>query len=178
MKTYRFQIRDCVRELPICPINQTLSIAGFVMLGDIELTEVCAKELFTLCPEHDIIVTAETKGIPLAHEMARIGCGAYIVARKGVKAYMQNPVSAEVKSITTQGVQKLYLAQADYEKLENKRVLIVDDVISTGESLVALQTLLSRFSANIVGSAAVLAEGDAAKRDDIIFLQELPLFFD
>ena len=113
----------------------------------------------------------------MAHEMARIGCGDYIVARKGIKAYMQNPVSVEVKSITTEDVQKLYLAKADYDKLKNKRVLIVDDVISTGESLAAIQRLLSQFSVNIVGSAAVLAEGDAADRDDIIFVQKLPLFF-
>ena len=126
METYRIQIGDCVRQLPICPINENLSIAGFVMLGDVELTEACAKELLKICPEHDIIVTAETKGITLAHEMARIGCGDYIVARKGIKAYMQNPVSVEVKSITTEDVQKLYLAKADYDKLKDKRVLIVD----------------------------------------------------
>ncbi len=177
METYRIQIGDCVRQLPICPINENLSIAGFVMLGDVELTEACAKELLKICPEHDIIVTAETKGITLAHEMARIGCGDYIVARKGIKAYMQNPVSVEVKSITTEDVQKLYLAKADYDKLKDKRVLIVDDVISTGESLAAIQRLLSQFSVNIVGSAAVLAKGDAADRDDIIFVQKLPLFF-
>ncbi len=177
METYRIEIGGCIRQLPICPINETLSIAGFVMLGDVALTEACAKELLKLCPEHDIIVTAEAKGITLAHEMARIGCGNYIVARKGAKAYMQNPISVEVKSITTENVQRLYLSQADYEKLENKRVLIVDDVISTGESLAALQALLSRVSAHIIGSAAVFAEGEAAERNDIIFVQKLPLFF-
>ncbi len=177
VETYRIQIGDCVRQLPICPINEHLSIAGFVMLGDVELTQACAQELLKLCPEHDIIITAETKGITLAHEMARIGCGDYVVARKGIKAYMQEPVSVEVKSITTEDVQKLYLAKADYEKLNGKRVLIVDDVISTGESLAALQKLLAQFPVNIVGSAAVLAEGEAAERSDIIFVQKLPLFF-
>ena len=176
METYRIQIGDCVRQLPICPINENLSIAGFVMLGDVELTEACAKELLKICPEHDIIVTAETKGITLAHEMARIGCGDYIVARKGIKAYMQNPVSVEVKSITTEDVQKLYLAKADYDKLKNKRVLIVDDVISTGESLRSMEKLVDAAGGNIVCRMAVLAEGEAADRDDIKYLEKLPLF--
>ena len=177
METYQIQIGDCVRNLPICPVSETLFVAGFVMLGDVELTHVCAEELLKLCPEHDVIVTPETKSIPLAHDMARLGCGDYIVARKSVKAYMQNPVFTEVRSITTKGVRRLYLAQADYDKLQNKRVLIVDDVIRTGESLLALEKLLAQFSGQIVGRAAVLAEGDAAERDDIIFIQKLPLFF-
>ncbi len=176
MKTYRVQIGDCVRELPVCPIHETLSIAGFVMLGDVELSQACARELLKICPEHDLIVTAETKGILLAHEMARLGCGRYIVARKGVKAYMQDPVCVPVRSITTAEEQKLYLAKADYQQLPGKRVLVVDDVISTGESLAAMHCLLAQFSAQIVGSAAVFAEGEAAKRSDILFLQTLPLF--
>ena len=124
-----------------------------------------------------MVVTAESKGIPLAYEMARIGCRRYVVARKGIKAYMTNPVSVEVKSITTDHVQKLFLSQEDREVIQGKRVLIVDDVISTGESLAAIEKLVEEFGGNIVGRACVLAEGDAKDRTDIIYLEPLPLFF-
>jgi adenine phosphoribosyltransferase len=136
-----------------------------------------AKALLEKCPEHDVVVTAESKGIPLAYEMARIGCRKYVVARKGVKAYMIDPVCVEVKSITTANVQKLYLSQDDREAIEGKRVLIVDDVVSTGESLIAIEKLVDAFGGNIVGRACVLAEGDAKDRTDIIYLEPLPLFF-
>lgn len=175
-KTYQMTIAGCKRELPICPIDEHLDIAGFVMFSDVEITEATAKALMEKCPEHDVIVTAETKGIPLAYEMARIGCRNYVVARKGVKAYMEDPIHVEVKSITTAHVQKLYLSKADRENLKDKRVLIVDDVISTGESLAAMEELLRMVGANVVGKACVLAEGDAQDRDDIIFLEPLPLF--
>ena len=176
-KTYGMTIAGCKRELPICPINDKLDIAGFVMFGDVEITEACAKALLEKCPEHDVVVTAESKGIPLAYEMARIGCRKDVVARKGVKAYMIDPVCVEVKSITTANVQKLYLSQDDREAIAGKRVLIVDDVISTGESLIAIEKLVERFDGNIVGRACVLAEGDAKDRTDIIYLEPLPLFF-
>lgn len=176
-KTYAMTIAGCERELPICPINEHLDIAGFVMFGDVEITEAVAKAMLEKCPEHDVVVTAESKGIPLAYEMARIGCRKYVVARKGVKAYMIDPVCVEVKSITTDHVQKLYLSQDDREVIEGKRVLIVDDVISTGESLVAIEKLVNEFGGNIVGRACVLAEGDAKDRTDIIYLEPLPLFF-
>lgn len=176
-KTYAMTIAGCERELPICPINEHLDIAGFVMFGDVEITEASAKALMEKCPEHDVVVTAESKGIPLAYEMARIGCRKYVVARKGVKAYMIDPVCVEVKSITTANVQKLYLSQDDREVIEGKRVLIVDDVISTGESLIAIEKLVNEFGGNIVGRACVLAEGDAKDRTDIIYLEPLPLFF-
>ncbi len=176
-KFYKMTIAGCERELPICPISDSLDIAGFVMFGDVEITEACAKALMEKCPEHDIIITAESKGIPLAYEMARIGCRKYIVARKGVKAYMTNPIKVEVKSITTANVQTLYLSEEDCEALKNKRILILDDVISTGESLIALEKLVAEVGGNVVGKAAVLAEGDAADRTDIIFLEPLPLFF-
>ena len=169
-------IAGCERDLPICPIDEHLDIAGFVMLGDVEITEKTAKALLEKCPEHDVVVTAETKGIPLCYEMARQGCRRYIVARKSVKAYMRNPIHVEVKSITTDHVQKLYLAEDDYKGLNGKRVLIVDDVISTGESLAAMEDLVKQFGGNIVGRACVLAEGDAADRKDIIYLEPLPLF--
>jgi adenine phosphoribosyltransferase len=176
-KYYHMTIAGCERDLPICPISDTMDIAGFVMLGDVEITEETAEALLKKCPEHDIIVTAETKGIPLAYEMARQGCGRYIVARKGIKAYMRNPIEVEVKSITTDHVQKLILAEDDYKGVKGKRILIVDDVISTGESLAAIEELVKDVGGNIVGKACVLAEGDAADRDDIIFLEPLPLFF-
>lgn len=174
--TYKMTIAGCERELPICPIDEHLDIAGFVMFGDVEITEKSAAELLKRCPEHDVVVTAESKGIPLCYEMARQGCRSYVVARKGVKAYMRNPIHVEVRSITTDHVQKLYLAEDDYKAINGKRVLVVDDVISTGESLAAIESLVNKFGGNIVGRACVLAEGDAAKRDDIIFLEPLPLF--
>ncbi|MEG1426490.1 MAG: phosphoribosyltransferase family protein [Oscillospiraceae bacterium] len=176
-KTYHIAIAGCERELPICPISDTLDIAGFVMFGDVEVTECAAKALLEKCPPHDIIITAESKGIPLAYEMARIGCKEYVVARKGVKAYMTDPIKVEVRSITTDHVQTLILSGEDCEKLKNKRILIVDDVISTGESLAALEELLERIHGNVVGKACVLAEGDAIDRTDIIYLNPLPLFF-
>lgn len=175
-KYYHMTIAGCERDLPICPIDEHLDIAGFVMLGDVEITEKTAKALLEKCPEHDVVVTAETKGIPLCYEMARQGCRRYIVARKSVKVYMRNPIHVEVKSITTDHVQKLYLAEDDYKGLNGKRVLIVDDVISTGESLAAMEDLVKQFGGNIVGRACVLAEGDAADRKDIIYLEPLPLF--
>ncbi len=121
MSVYKINIAGCERELPICPINEHMDIAGFVMFSDVEITEAVAKALLEKCPEHDIIVTAESKGIPLAYEMARIGCRNYVVARKGIKAYMEDPIHVEVKSITTAHVQKLYLSKADCENLRGKR---------------------------------------------------------
>lgn len=176
-EVYKISIAGIERELPICPIDEHLDIAGFVMFGDVEITEQVAKALIEKCPAHDIIVTAESKGIPLAYEMARIGCRDYVVARKGVKAYMTNPIHVDVKSITTDHVQRLYLSGEDCARLAGKRILIVDDVISTGESLLAIEELLHSIGGEVVGKACVLAEGDAKERDDILFLEPLPLFF-
>lgn len=176
-EVYKMNIAGCERELPICPLNEHMDIAGFVMFSDVEITERAAQALLEKCPEHDVIVTAESKGIPLAYEMARIGCRNYVVARKGIKAYMEDPIHVEVKSITTDHVQKLFLSEEDKLVMEGKRILIVDDVISTGESLEAMEALVNTFGGNIVGRATVLAEGDAADRKDIIFLEPLPLFF-
>ena len=175
-ETYKMKIAGLERELPLCPVSDTLDIAAFVMFGDIEITEATARELLKKCPEHDIVITAEAKGIPLCYEMARQGCRQYEIARKSIKTYDIDPISFEVKSITTAAVQKLYLAKERAEKLKGKRVLIVDDVISTGASLSALENLVEQAGGIIVGKAAVLAEGDAAQRDDIIFLEKLPLF--
>lgn len=176
-KYYRINIAGLERDLPICPINEHLYIAGFVMFSDVEMTVRCAEELLKRAPEHDLIITAESKGIPLAYEMAKQEGKNYILARKGLKAYMTNPIKVEVKSITTAKVQTLYLDECDEEKMKGKRILIVDDVISTGESLHAIEELVNEAGGNIVGKMAVLAEGDAADRHDIIFLQKLPLFF-
>ena len=176
-EVYKMNIAGCERELPICPLNEHMDIAGFVMFSDVEITERAAQALLEKCPEHDVIVTAESKGIPLAYEMARIGCRNYVVARKGIKAYMEDPIHVEVKSITTDHLQKLFLSEEDKLVMEGKRILIVDDVISTGESLEAMEALVNTFGGNIVGRATVLAEGDAADRKDIIFLEPLPLFF-
>ncbi len=176
MNTYKMKIAGLERELPICSVSDTLDIAAFVMFGDIEITEAVSRELLKKCPEHDVVVTAEAKGIPLCYEMARQGCRDYEIARKSIKTYDLNPISFEVKSITTNAVQRLYLAKERAERLKGKRVLIVDDVISTGASLHVLEELVKQAGGIIIGKAAVLAEGDAAQRDDIIFLEQLPLF--
>lgn len=177
-ETYRINICGLERDLPVCPLHGNLYIAGFVMFGDVEMTETCAAELLRRCPEHDFVLTAESKGIPLAYEMARQEKGKYLVARKGLKLYMKNPISVEVQSITTARLQTLYIDRADADRMKGRRILIVDDVISTGESLRAMEKLVEAAGGVIVGRAAVLAEGDAAKRDDLVFLQELPLLVD
>lgn len=176
-ETFKMTIAGVERELTKYPVSDKLDIAAFILFDDVEITEKSAQELLKVCPEHDIVLTAEAKSIPLCYEFARIGCRRYVVARKGTKVYMSNPLSVCVNSITTDYDQKLYLGQEDVEKLKGKRVLILDDVISTGESLTALEELAHKAGANVVGKAAVLAEGDAANRDDIIFLEKLPLFF-
>lgn len=165
------------RELPICKVNDHLDIAGFVIFGDVEMTVASAAELLKKCPDFDFIVAPEAKAIPLAHEMARQSGKPYFICRKGAKLYMQSPVSVNVRSITTDKEQTLFMDSLEGEQLRGKRVVILDDVISTGESLLAVRKLLEQFDADIVAQAAILAEGDAAKRDDIIFLEELPLFF-
>lgn len=176
-KTYKMNIAGLERELPLCPVSDNLDIAAFIIFGDVELTVKCAEALIPLLPEHDIMLTAEAKSIPLIHELAKQqGENEYIIARKGEKVYMPSPISVNVRSITTQRVQTLYLGADDAEKMNGKRVLIIDDVISTGESLKALEALVSKAGGKTVGRAAVLAEGDAADRDDIIFLDKLPVF--
>jgi adenine phosphoribosyltransferase len=174
---YSMKIAGLDRKLKMCPLNENLTIAGFVMFGDVELTERCAEALLEKAPEFDVLITAESKGIPLVYEMARkAGMNKYLLARKGIKAYMSNVLSVEVNSITTAHKQTLHLDGDDVEYMKGKRVLIVDDVISTGESLHALEELVNRAGGNIVGKMAVLAEGDAIDRKDIIYLEPLPLF--
>ena len=174
---YRMKVAGLERDLPICPLNDNLSIAGFVIFGDPELTVACARELLAKAPAYDYILTAEAKGIPLAHEMARqAGDAKYILARKGPKLYMRDIFSVSVHSITTAKEQKLYLDGADAALMKGKKILIVDDVISTGESLRALEALVEKAGGEICGRMAILAEGDAQERSDLIYLEKLPLF--
>ena len=173
---YRMTVAGLERDLPICPLNEKLSIAGFVIFGDQELTVECSRALLEKAPEYDYIITAEAKGIPLAHEMARqAGDAKYILARKGPKLYMRDIFSVTVNSITTAKEQKRYLDGADAALMKGKRILIVDDVISTGESLKALEALVEKAGGIICGRMAILAEGDAIGRDDIIYPEPLPL---
>ena len=173
---YPITVAGVKRDLPVCKVTEELYIAGFVVFGDQELTVACAKALLEKAPAYDYILTAEAKGIPLAHEMARqAGDAKYFLARKAPKLYMTGVFSVTVKSITTEKEQTLYLDTADAELMRGKRILIVDDVISTGESLRALEALVEKAGGNIVGKMAVLAEGDAMARDDIIYLEPLPL---
>lgn len=175
-KIYTLEVAGLKRELPLCPIGNDTYIAAFIMFSDVELTVACATELLKKIPEHDVLITAESKGIPLAYEISRQNGKKYILARKSQKLYMSNPVAVDVKSITTSNIQRLYLDGNDLDYLRGKRVLIVDDVISTGESLHALEELVNKAGGNIVAKAAVLAEGDAADRKDILFLEKLPIF--
>lgn len=174
---YRMTVAGLERSLPLCPVNDQLYIGAFVIFGDQELTVACARELLAKAPAYDYIITAEAKGIPLAHEMARqAGDAKYILARKGPKLYMRNVVDVAVRSITTAKEQHLYLDGADAELMKGKRILIVDDVISTGESLAALEALVHKAGGEICGRMAILAEGDAIGRSDLIYLEKLPLF--
>ena len=176
-KAYPITIAGVDRELPLCPLNDELYIGAFVIFGDVELTCACARDLIKIAPEHDVIITSESKGIPLVYEMARqLGANKYIVARKMQKLYMSDIFACEVNSITTAKKQMLYLDGKDAEFMKGKRVLIVDDVISTGESLRAIEELVNHAGGNIVGKMAILAEGDAKDREDIQYLEPLPLF--
>lgn len=175
--TYKMNIAGIEHELPICRLNDDLAIGAFVIFGNVELTCACAKALLEKIPEFDYMIAPEAKAIPLIYEMARqSGRNDYLLARKNKKAYMRSVFEVEVQSITTAGTQKLYMDGADAEKMRGKRIVIIDDVISTGESLSAMEELVNKAGGNIVARMAVLAEGDAAKRDDIIFLEKLPLF--
>ena len=158
---YNLKVAGLERKLAICPVNEHLSIAGFIMFSDVELTVACAEALLKK------VERARQKGNGMK----------YIVARKMAKLYMHDPISVDVRSITTAADQKLWLDRNEADYMNGKRILIVDDVVSTGESLEALHKLIGHTGGTIVGQAAVLAEGDAAKRDDLIFLEELPLFF-
>lgn len=175
--TYKMNIAGVDCELKKFPVNEKMDIAAFILFGNVEVTVAASRELLKKVPDFDVILTPEAKSIPLAYEMAKQSGKPYVVARKGIKVYMQDPISVHVRSITTDHVQQLFIGSDEENLMKGKRVLIVDDVISTGESLTAVQKLAHVAGAEVVGSCAVLAEGDAADRDDIIFLNKLPLFF-
>ena len=176
MKFHEMKIAGLDRKLPLCPLTDDLYIAGFVMFGDVEITETCATKLLEKAPEFDVIVTAESKGIPLAYEMARQSGKDYVVLRKEPKLYMVDVIKTKAESITTAHTQTLCLGSIEADVIRGKRVLIVDDVISTGGSLLAMETLLNQVGVDIVGRMCVLAEGAALERDDIVYLDELTLF--
>ena len=177
MKTYTLHVAGLTRELPIIKLSYDLSIASFVILGDTEIVRKTAPIIAKKLPEVDFIVTAEAKGIPLAYEISRVlNLNEYVVARKSIKAYMEEPIEVEVNSITTTNSQKLYLNNQDAKKIKGKRVALVDDVISTGQSLKALERLVEKAGGKVLAKAAILAEGDAKDRKDIIFLEALPIF--
>lgn len=177
MNYYPIKLAGVDRKLPICPVTEDLYIGAFVIFGDPELTTACAEELIRLAPEYDYVITAEAKGIPLAHEMARLkGNQKYFVARKNPKLYMTGVFEVDVRSITTAKDQKLYLDIADAELMKGKKILIVDDVISTGESLRAVEILVEKAGGIIAGRMCILAEGDAQNRPDLIYIEKLPVF--
>ena len=179
MSVYPITVAGLQRELPICKVTDDLYIGAFICFGDAELTVACAREMLKLMPQdsYDYLLTAEAKSIPLIHEMARqSGATKYFIARKGSKAYMPDPIHVEDKSITTAGVQKLYLGRDDADLIRGKRILLMDDVISTGGSIHAMEELVKLAGGTVVGRVAVLAEGDAAQRTDIRFLAPLPVF--
>ncbi len=177
-KFYTMKIAGLERNLKLFPVSDSLDIAAFILFGDTEITIAAAEELLSKVPDFDYILTPEAKSIPLAYEMSRQSGKPYVVARKGVKVYMGSPVSVTVRSITTKKEQTLYLGEDEVNLIKGKKVLIVDDVISTGESLSAVRTLVEKAGGIESAACAVLAEGDAADRTDIIFLEKLPLFFE
>lgn len=174
---YKMKIAGLERALPLCPISDELQIGAFVIFGDVELTVACARELLKKAPDYDYLITAESKGIPLVYEMARQHEDSFwFLARKSAKLYMKDVLSVEVQSITTAAKQVLYLDGEHAAMMKGKRILIIDDVISTGESLHAIETLVEKAGGIVCGKMTILAEGDAQQRDDIIYLEKLPLF--
>ena len=174
---YKIKVAGLERSLPLCAVNDELYIAAFVIFGDVELTVACARDLLKIAPEHDVLITAESKGIPLVYEMARQHSeNRYLIARKAPKLYMRNVFSTEVTSITTVNRQMLFIDQNDADFMRGKKVLIVDDVISTGESLKAVEKLVNEAGGEVIGKMAILAEGPAKDRNDILYLERLPLF--
>ena len=175
--TYEMHVAGLTRQLPLCPISDDVMIGAFVIFGDVELTCACARDLLKIAPEFDCMVAPEAKAIPLVHEMARqSGRNGYFLVRKAPKLYMDGVFEAVDRSITTKGEQKLYMDGADAKKMKGRRVLILDDVISTGGSLAAVESLVDQAGGQVVGRMAILAEGGAAEREDILFLERLPLF--
>ena len=177
MMYYDIDLAGLKRKLPLCPVSDDTYIGAFVIFGDVELTVHCAAEMLKIAPQYDYIIAPEAKSIPLLYEMARqSGENKYFLARKSPKLYMTGVFEVEVKSITTEKTQKLVLDKADAQLMQGKRILIIDDVISTGESLKATEELVEKAGGIVAGRMFVLAEGEAQKREDVIYLAPLPLF--
>ncbi len=174
---YEIDIAGMKRELKLFKVADDLQIAAFILYGDVAITKHAAEKLLSKAPDFDIIMTAASKSIPLVYEMtAMAGKEEYVVALKGRKVYMGTPLETAVHSITTRAEQTICIGEDDAAKLRGRKVLIVDDVISTGESLKAIETLAEKAGGIIVGRMAVLAEGEAYDRTDITVLGKLPLF--
>lgn len=173
---YKINIAGLDRFLPLCRVNDDLYIGAFVMFGDVEITMKASSELLKRAPEFDVIITAESKGIPLAYEMSRISGKPYVVARKESKLYMKDIVKVSDRSITTAHDQELCLGKSDCELMEGKQILLVDDVVSTGGSMEAISSLVTAVGGIVAAKMAVLAEGDSMMRKDMIYLENLPLF--
>lgn len=175
--TYTLEIAGLERELNFVNISDELLIPNFITLGDIELIRKCAKELINKIPKVDYLLTAETRGIPLVHEMAsQLNMNRYIVARKNIKCYRNEPFSVSVISIRDNDTCPLFLNKEDERLIKGKRVLIVDDVISTGKSVHDMKALAKGSGAIVEGIAAILVEKSEENHQDIIYLKELPTF--
>jgi adenine phosphoribosyltransferase len=178
---YELKVAGLTRKLPKVKINDELAIASFVILGDTELIEECAEAIilhadFPKKEEIDILISPEAKAIPLVHTIARRLEKDYIVARKSIKGYMDNPMIEKVQSITTIGAQTLVLDGCDVEKIKEKKVCIIDDVVSTGGSLIGLQAMLEKIDCEIVCKATILLEEAGYDKGDILYLEKLPIF--
>ena len=178
MEYYTVDIAGRKENLPILTIGENLRIAFFNLHGAQELTEYCGKKLAGIIRKTgaEVVITAESKGLQLAHVVAReLGQEFYAVARKTKKLYMQDGISATIQSITTAGEQTLYLSKHDADLIRGKKVAIVDDVISTGGSLLGLERLVEQVGGTTTCKAFVLAEGDAKDRKDVTYLGTIPL---
>ena len=177
MKYYQVNISGMTADLPILPLPSGVNIAFFNLHGNVALTEHCGKELAKLVSDCDVLITAESKGLQLTHVMAReLGHNYYAVARKSKKLYMQDGLEVTIKSsITTGNPQKLYVSRHDAELMRGKKVGIIDDVVSTGNSLEGLEEIVKLAGGIVHKKAFVLAEGAAAERKDICYLGVIPL---
>ncbi|MFW6269467.1 MAG: phosphoribosyltransferase family protein [Bacillota bacterium] len=175
---YDLEISGFHRKLPVVHLKDNIWIASFVMLGDVNLVNFCAGALATKLAkiDFDYIVGPEAKVIPLLQSMATfLGNSHYVVCRKQVKGYMKDPVELEVESITTPGKQKLVLGGSDVERIKGKKVVLIDDVVSTGGTFDSMDSLMEKVGAEVIGRAAVLKEGDSYEKD-LIYLEDLPIF--
>lgn len=178
-ETYPITIAGVKRELPLFEVKPGLRIAILNILGDIELVDACAEELNQLLSdtEYDVILTPEAKSIPLAHMLSKISGKPYVVLRKEYKPYLGDAISAETLSITTGKPQTLYLDEKDIDLIRGKRVVLLDDVISTGSTLQGMHLVMDKAGAITAYEVGILTEGDRAEWRDIIALGHLPLFF-